>query len=138
MKTIFADSGYWIAILNPRDSLHEIAIEVSKNQGPFHTVTSEMVLAEVLNFMCREGPNVRRAAGVFTVQLRKNPNVTIMPQTSMLFQKALGLYQEREDKNWSLTDCASFMIMRENALTEALTHDDHFEQAGFTALLRGP
>lgn len=60
----------------------------------------------------------------------------IQPQTHEQFSMALGLYEQRADKKWSLTDCASFLAMQEEGITDALAHDDHFQQAGFTALLR--
>jgi predicted nucleic acid-binding protein len=56
--------------------------------------------------------------------------------SSALLDQALELYHERDDKQWTLTDCTSFIIMRERSITEALTGDHHFEQAGFTALLK--
>jgi uncharacterized protein len=62
--------------------------------------------------------------------------VTIVPQTSLLFAKAVQRYLQMSDKGWSLTECASFVIMEEGKLTAALTHDRHFDQAGFRALLR--
>jgi predicted nucleic acid-binding protein len=52
------------------------------------------------------------------------------------FPAALDLFRRRSDKNWSLTDCSSFLIMQKMAISEALTYDLHFEQAGFRALLR--
>jgi len=69
--------------------------------------------------------------------LRRKMEVLIVPQTSVQFREALSLYEQRDDKRWSLTDCASFQIMRRDRMTQALTHDRHFEQAGFQALLRG-
>jgi predicted nucleic acid-binding protein len=68
--------------------------------------------------------------------MRQNPNMTIVPQTSAQFQEALAVYRQYRDKEWSLTDCASIQIMREQSITDALSHDQHFEQAGFRALLR--
>ena len=59
-----------------------------------------------------------------------------MPQTSDQFERALSRYEERIDKDWSLTDCASFLIMEAEGMGAALTHDQHFAQAGFQALLR--
>ena len=50
--------------------------------------------------------------------------------------RGVALYAERPDKDWSLTDCISFVVMRTMDITEALTGDRHFEQAGFTALLK--
>jgi predicted nucleic acid-binding protein len=62
--------------------------------------------------------------------------VTVVPQTQQAFTASLDLYRERSDKGWSLTDCASFLTIRELGITAALTSDKHFEQAGCTALLR--
>ncbi len=69
-------------------------------------------------------------------ELRQNPGITIAPQTSSDFREAVERYARRSDQEWGLTDCASFLIMERNGITEALTYDRHFEQAGFVALLR--
>ena len=61
----------------------------------------------------------------------------ILPAETTLWERGLSLYLQRRDKDWSLTDCISFAAMQEEGLTEALTGDHHFEQAGFTVLLRG-
>jgi predicted nucleic acid-binding protein len=68
--------------------------------------------------------------------IRANPNSRVVPQTSLQFQDALALFEQSSDKEWSLTDCSSFLIMRELKITEALAYDKHFEQASFVALLR--
>ena len=69
-------------------------------------------------------------------KIAANPNVEVVAQTSIQFREAFDLYASRPDKEWSLTDCASFNLMRERGVSEALAHDHHFEQAGFVALLR--
>lgn len=66
--------------------------------------------------------------------LQKDPFTEIVPATPDLFDRGLDLYARRPDKTWSLTDCISFVVMTERGLTEALTGDRHFEQAGFQAL----
>ena len=77
----------------------------------------------------------RRAGAAEAVNvLRNNPDVTIIPCTELLFQQGMGLYQQRPDKDWSLTDCISFVVMQRDGISEALTGDKHFEQAGFVAL----
>ena len=136
MKTVFADSGYWIALLNPRDDLHERAVQVSSRLGAVRIITSEMALVEVLNHFAESTPAVRGAAGEFVEFLRREADCLVVPQTGGQFQDALRLYRERSDKAWSLTDCASILIMESYAVTEALSHDRHFMQAGFSALLR--
>jgi predicted nucleic acid-binding protein len=136
MERVFADTGYWIALLNPRDDLHQKASATSREYSPGQIVTSEMVLTEFLNSFSDYGPRPRRAAAKAAASLRDTPQVVIVPQTSQLFEKALKRYQDMADKSWSLTDCASFLIMEEERLTAALTHDRHFAQAGFQTLLR--
>jgi uncharacterized protein len=136
MERVFADSGYWIALLNPRDNLHQKAHAVLRDLRPTQIVTSEMVLTEFLNSFSDYGPRLRRAAASSVASLRHASQIAIIPQTTQIFAKALKRYEDVSDKNWSLTDCASFLIMEEERLTAALTHDRHFVQAGFQALLR--
>jgi predicted nucleic acid-binding protein len=136
VKTVFADTSYWIATLNPRDDLHQKAMQVSKAMNPFFTVTSEMVLAELLNDFAKRGEHFRNVAVSLAKKLASVPNCEVVPQTSMLFRDAVERYKLRPDKGWGLTDCASFLIMEEKGISEALTHDEHFVQAGFAALLR--
>jgi predicted nucleic acid-binding protein len=136
MERVFADTGYWIALLNPRDDLHQKASATSRDYSPTQIVTSEMVLTEFLNSFSDYGPRPRQAAARAVASLQNTPQVHIVPQTSQLFEKALKRYQDIADKSWSLTDCASFLIMEEERLTAALTHDRHFAQAGFQTLLR--
>lgn len=136
MKKVFADADYLIAVLNPKEQLHDKAKAVSQAFGEVHVVTSEMVLTEVLAFYADTGANLREAAVNVVLRLCSNPNVTVIPQTSMQFQEALSFYRKRPDKEWSLTDCASFLTMQAEGIHEAITHDEHFQQAGFVALLR--
>lgn len=136
MKAVFADTSFWIALLNPKDELHVKARELAMKLADAQVVTTEMVLAELLNDFGRRGRMLRLAAKRLVDELVHNENLTIVPQTSKQFQSALALYGDRADKNWGLTDCASFLVMQAMGLTEALTYDKHFEQVGFQALLR--
>lgn len=136
MERVFADTGYWIALLDNGDSLHERAQVASREMGSCHIVTTEMILTEFLNCFSGLGPHLRSAAVKAIEALRNSPGITIVSQTSALFDRALQRYREMRDKAWSLTDCASFLIMEDEDLTAALTHDLHFAQAGFRALLR--
>lgn len=136
MRNVFADAGYWIALVNPQDDLHQRSKEVSASLGPVRYTTSEMVLTEFLNSFANRGEHLRKVAVALVERLREDPNTTIVPQTSLLFRDALSLFAERHDKAWSQTDCASFQIMRGAGIGEGLTYDKHFEQAGFRALLR--
>lgn len=134
MKSVFADTGYFVALLDPRDQHRVQARRRSLQLGATRLITSEMVLDEVLGLVSK--PPVRMQAVAAVDSIRSAANVEVVPQSSALFDRALALYRDRPDQDWSLTDCASFVIMSERGITEALAHDHHFEQAGFVALLR--
>jgi predicted nucleic acid-binding protein len=136
MRAVFADAGYWVAIGNSRDALHARATAVAEQLGEHRIVTTEMVLVEVLNGFSECGNYLRTKAAELVRVLIEDPEIEAVPQTPELFREALELYQNRPDKSWSLTDCASFLIMDQRQIAEALTHDRHFEQRGYRALLR--
>ncbi|MGA7339024.1 MAG: PIN domain-containing protein [Terracidiphilus sp.] len=136
MTRVFVDTGYWIALLNPRDKLHGRAKEVSEKLTGTGVVTSDWILTELLNSFAERGPHLRAAAASAVTALKMNESVIVAPYTGEFFTEALKLYRERADKSWSLTDCSSFLLMRQFGIDAALTYDRHFEQAGFAALLR--
>ena len=136
MNAIFADTGYWIALFNPRDDLHAKALTVARVTQGRPIVTSQLVLTEFLNYYASLGQPFRQQAVQVVRSLQQAGEVEIVPQTDEQFQAALTFYAQRPDKEWSLVDCASFLIMQERNLTEALAHDEHFQQAGFVPLLR--
>ena len=133
MKAVFADTSFFLASLNPDDELHNKAIALSR-QVSTPRLTTGFVLLEVANSMCRAGQ--RSQFVEFYTQLKKHPRARIVPVSQRLSDRGYGLYASRKDKDWSLTDCISFIVMSDVGISEALTHDHHFEQAGFTALLR--
>jgi uncharacterized protein len=136
MKTVFADTGYWIALLDPQDTLHQKAIDQSIALAQEQICTSEMAFTEVLNHFSKRSNILKRSAAALIHSAQQNSAVEIVPQTSELFQQAFTLYTQRLDQAWSHTDCASFCIMKQANIREALAYDKHFEQAGFIALLR--
>ncbi len=136
MRVVFADAGYFIANLDSRDPLHERARTVAAGLGLFSIVTTQMVIAEVLNYASRGSDYVRGLAVQMVRGLEARPDVEVVPQTDAQFQAAVDRYAARPDQTWSLTDCASFLLMEERNITEALAYDRDFEQAGFSALLR--
>ena len=137
MTAVFADAGYWIALWRPRDALHEKAMTVAESLGSIPVVTTQLVLIEALDSMAGAGEVRRRFAVQMVRELEHNPDVEIVPQTDARFRAAVERYAARPDQAWSLTDCASFLVMEERNITEALAYDRDFEQAGFTALLWG-
>ena len=132
MKPVFADTFFFLALARERDRAHARAVDYSQSQHGL-VVTTAWVLTEVANSLSRRSKRSRFST--LLDGLRRNPRVTIVPPTQELFDKGVELYAERSDKDWSLTDCVSFVVMRKLGLTEALTGDRHFEQAGFKALL---
>lgn len=136
MNAVFADAGYWIALFNPRGRLHDIATTVSQTIQNRSIVTSQLVLMEFLNYYASLGQVFRRRAVEVVRNLQQYPNVEIVPLSNEQFEAALTMYAQRQDKTWGLIDCASFLVMQQRRITEALAYDDHFRQAGFIPLLR--
>ena len=130
---ILIDTSYLVALAMPNDALHSLALAWSKKlSGPF--VTTDYILCELFNSLSL--PAHRPRAHTMWSIIQKTPLIEVVHVTSDLLHEAIGLHAERIDKSWSLTDCVSFCLMQQRRLTEALTYDRHFDQAGFTALLR--
>jgi predicted nucleic acid-binding protein len=133
MKPVFADTSYYLALVNPRDSRHERAVELSEMLLGRIFVT-EYVLVELGSALARGSD---RIVYLETLQDVKTDGYTlIIPASQALFGDGLALFASRLDKDWSLVDCISLVVMKKRRLTEALTTDHHFVQAGFHALLR--
>jgi uncharacterized protein len=120
VRTLFVDTAYFVAILNPQDDLHGRAIVVSRALDDCIFVTSEMILTEVLNFFAERGRSPRRLAANFVLQLRQDPNTRIVPQTSAQFEDGFGLYRSFSDKEWSHTDCVSSGLCSKKTLLRHL------------------
>jgi hypothetical protein len=133
MNLAFADTFYFLAVLNRRDPAHEEALGFYGNSS-LHIMTTEWVLTEVAD--ATADPATRHNFKRLFELLENDDQVKIVQASHELFRHGLTLYFQRPDKKWSLTDCISFAVMTENGLKDALTGDRHFEQAGFTALLR--
>ena len=133
MKGIFADTTYYLALLTPGDEHHEAALRCSQTTVGLILVT-DFVLSEVGNTLA--GSKTRAAFPELMRTVREDPDTEVIRLSPALFDKGLDLYARRPDKEWSLTDCVSFVVMKERGVTEALTADHHFEQAGFTILLK--
>ena len=136
MRKIFLDTFYLQALASTGDDAHKQAISMAAKLVKFQGITSEMVLTELLNALCSRGEYLRKSAIRLTHRLQNDGRTIIIPQTSEQFEQAFGFYQRRLDKGYSLTDCSSMQIMREQGINEILTFDKHFQQEGFRALLR--
>jgi uncharacterized protein len=131
VKAAFADTSFYLALLDVRDELHERALVESKLNRPI--VTTEFVILELGNACARAEDHEDFLAVL--AGMRASSRTAIVPLHPQLRQRGLDLFASRADKNWSLTDCTSFVVMYDQAIHESLTSDRHFEQAGFKALL---
>ncbi|MFE1747865.1 type II toxin-antitoxin system VapC family toxin [Coleofasciculus sp. H7-2] len=136
MKMVFADTFYWISLINPRDGWHKQVLEVTKSLTRTPIVTTDQVLVEVLAFYSKSGTRMRQRIVQLVRNIMNNSNVQIVEQTHESFLSGLDLYESRIDKGYSLTDGISMITMRELGIAEVLTHDKHFTQEGFTILFR--
>jgi uncharacterized protein len=132
----FADTQYWVALLNERDMWHEQAVVVSQGITGRRIITTEAVLMELLASFSGMGARARMEAAGYVRDLQAHPEVEVVEQTHALFEAGLNLYEQRPDKKYSLADCISMQVMRNLGLREVLTNDHHFSQEGFRALLR--
>jgi len=133
-RTIFLDTGYFLALIRNNDAYHEVALTAAENYaGPF--VTTDLVLVEFANSLSQ--PAYRATATVVIEKIRADGNVRLLPFDSLGMKKAFALYKSRPDKAWGLCDCFSFVVMKEERLKVALSFDEHFRQAGFEVPLLG-
>ena len=136
MKTVFADSAYWIAVVKPHDQWSDAAKKARDSLGSARLITTDEVLTEFLAALGSSGQKLRQQAGKMVRAIIANPNVKVIPQSRDSFLRGLEFFESRGDKSYSLTDCISMNAMRAEDLTEVLTNDHHFEQEGFTVLMR--
>lgn len=135
MTEFFLDASYAIALASPKDQCHIRAVELAETirAERIALVTTRAILLEIGNALSKRR---FRVAGVVLLEaLENDSNVTILPVSDELFNRAFQLYKGRPDKEWGLTDCISFVVMRERGIVSALTTDNDFRQAGFQVLI---
>lgn len=138
MSELFLDTSYAIALSSTSDRHHEQALTLAREieiDPTIRLVTTRAVLLEIGNALARQ--KFRNIAVQLLRSLENDSTVAIIPLSEALFAAAMQLFQSRADKEWGLTDCVSFVVMQERAITDALTADAHFQQAGFRPLLLG-
>jgi predicted nucleic acid-binding protein len=133
MSQGFADTSFFVAFLNARDVDHAKAVEIVKNyQG--RIVTTDWVLAELGNFLSARAS--RNLFAPFVRDLPDDPRMEVLPADREQFESGCALYASRLDKDWSLTDCISMVVLQQRSIREVFTADHHFEQAGYTILMK--
>ncbi|MEY3221561.1 MAG: hypothetical protein RLZZ203_417 [Cyanobacteriota bacterium] len=136
MKSIFADTFYWVALINKTDSWHQRVRSYSPNLSNVKIITTDEVLTETINFFASFPAPMRAAVSQLVVQIIADYNIQVIPQTHESFIEGLELFQQRFDKGYSLTDCISMITMKKLDIMEILTHDKHFTQEGFLILFK--
>ena len=133
MSVAFADTSFYLALLSPQDNWHTAALKLSASfRG--RVLTSEYVLFELGALMCRAP--LRQLFLELIRDLESAPHVEIISASRQCFKEGLKMFASRSDKDWSLTDCVSFVLMQRHNIMGAFTSDHHFEQAGFQVLLK--
>ena len=134
-RQAFLDTNGWIALLNSSDTLHGAAASIWSEliQHGSTIILTDWVVAETGNGLARTSARHRFPRAVELI--RNSPRARLLPVSGSLCRAALDLYSSRSDKHWGLVDCASFLVMQEHRIFEAVTNDHHFEQAGFKCLL---
>lgn len=132
LDDVFADTVFWIATIVRADQHHARA-QAWSQRVTGRLITTDGVLTETANALAR--PDWRGHVVALIDQLRSRPEVFIVNTDATLWNRGFELYRARADKRWGLTDCVSFEVMGDLKLTAALTADEHFQQAGFRALL---
>ena len=136
MIEVFLDTSFAIALSAVTDQNHLRAVQLADQFEANKTrlVTTQAILLEIGNALSKQ--RYRRAAIQILESLEADPNVEIVLLTKDLYRAAFNLFKQRKDKQWGLVDCISFIVMHNRGITDALTADVHFNQAGFRALLR--
>ena len=130
---VFADTFALLAWLNPRDESHaKVTAYLDGFTG--RLLTTEWVLMEVADAL--SAPTARRTAVAFLQAVRADPMFEVIGYDAAVYGAGFELFSARPDKGWSLTDCISFAVMTDRGVTDALTADKDFEQAGFRAVFK--
>ena len=133
---LFVDAAFAIVLASDTDELHDAAVkllaQVRAESRQF--VTTRAVLVEIGNGLAKQ--RFRKTGAELLASIEVDPHFTIIPFSGSLYAEALILFTQRPDKEWGMTDCMSFVVMEHRGIYEALTHDVHFQQAGYRALLR--
>lgn len=136
MRTVFADTLYWVAVARPNDAYARAAREARQAVGPCVIVTTDEVLYEFVTALAQAGPKLRQRVVEVVKDLLDSKSVKVLAQSRDSFLRALDRFSRRPDKGYSLTDCSSMNAMDAEDIKDVLTHDHHFEQEGYNILIR--
>ena len=134
--SFFLDTAFAIALIFPKDFFHEKALELAKQveKTKARLVTTRAIVIEIGNALSKEG--LRKSAVELIDSMEADEMISIISISDGVYKDAFKLFRSRLDKEWGLTDCISFVVMKQQGITKALTTDQHFQQAGFITLMK--
>ncbi|MBN1937042.1 MAG: type II toxin-antitoxin system VapC family toxin [Anaerolineae bacterium] len=138
MNDLFVDTAGWGHLVDASQKYHSLAAAIyrrDRQQGR-KLYTTNYILTELVALLISPLRIPRITTIEFIESLKTSPFIQIIHVDAVLDERAWQLFKQRDDKNWSLVDCASFVLMRDMGITQVLTTDHHFEQAGFVCLLK--
>jgi predicted nucleic acid-binding protein len=130
---IFVDTLFIVALINKRDQYHQIALNLAEQYENYPLITTDAIFLESGNKL---SANYRNEVVELIEQFLASDEIDVIRLTSELFDQSLRLYKKHQDKSWGLVDCFSFVVMKQHKVSQALTFDRHFIQAGFQALMK--
>ncbi len=138
--SIFADTSGWANLLDSKQQHHQTAVSIlnSLQQNNQQFVTTNYVLTELVALLTSPLRFPRKRVIRLMNDMKNSKFVRVVHIDETLDTDSWELLSKRSDKTWSLVDCSSFVVMQRQKLTEALTTDHHFTQAGFVSLLKIP
>jgi uncharacterized protein len=138
IKAVFVDTAFWISLFDPTDQKHPLATEKISELERNPLITTDAVLTEFMNFFSKTSPFFRTKVTAFVKGIMLNEKIRVSHLSQAKFVQSIDFYEQRADKHYSLTDCMSMLLMREQGISEVLTSDKHFRQEGFNVLMEQP
>ena len=135
-RLVFVDTAAWLALVNKSDNAHQSARKVRNEllRARFQFSVTNYVLLEIANALCKS--RYKETAVKLIDSIKRTKDIQVLEVSKEIYEEAWRIYSTYSDKDWSLTDCTSFVVMREKGITQAFTTDRHFEQAGFDILIK--
>ncbi len=138
MSELFVDTSGWANLIDVSQPFHLLSAKIYQNarSQKYKIITTSYIITELVALLASPLRTPRAKAIAFIQSLKTSPYVEVIHISKEIDTKAWELLINRQDKEWSLVDCSSFIVMQERKITESLTSDHHFEQAGFIRLLK--
>ena len=138
MSDLFVDTSGWANLIDVSQPFHSLSVKIYQNMRSqkHKIITTSYIITELIALLSSPLRIPRPKAIAFIQSLKTSPYIEVIHISKEIDTKAWELLMQRQDKEWSLVDCSSFIVMQKCKITESLTSDHHFEQAGFICLLK--